>query len=242
MEKIKELEEKIIKQLGKCRQDLKYNRKNFWNKNKINFRNNIKTLVSFFKFPEEWTVNIIASRFLLDKHDMPYDKDVWSFSDLLGATDKQGKDIILFFHKSDLEFLSTPALLPIVIHEVAHVFQAIENPKLYVQSTVNDELNRKYETEADNEVRKYNDEFRRENVLEKILYCYDERGWEGAKKMADYLYKEAKNAFGGGYDQVMTKEEYDAFIKAEQDKDIDEFIDYFIKSLENLQIKNNTKN
>ena len=32
--------------------------------------------------------------------------------------------------------------------------------------------------------------------------------------MADYLYKEAKDAFGGGYDQEMKKEEYEAFMKA----------------------------
>ena len=45
--------------------------------------------------------------------------------------------------------------------------------------------------------------------------------------MIDYLYIEAKDAFGGGYDQEIKKEEYEAFKKAEEEKDIDLFIDYF---------------
>jgi hypothetical protein len=63
------------------------------------------------------------------------------------------------------------------------------------------------------------------------MFCYDEEGWEGAKKMMDYLYLEAKESFGGGYDQEVKKEEYEAFKKAEDEKDIDIFIDYFIDGL-----------
>jgi len=240
MEKIEKLD-KFLKQIEKARHELKYNRRNFWNKNRVNFRNNIKTLISFFKFPENWNINIIASRFLLDKYVLPYDKDVWSFSDVVGATEKQGFDIIIFFNKSDLEFLSAPALLPLVVHEVAHVYQAAQDTKTYVKSAVDDELNKKYESEADAEVRKYSDEFRRENVLEKVLYCFDERGWEGAKKIADYLFKESANVFGGGYDQEMTREEYEIYLKAEDEKDIDILIDYFIESIKDEEKKEEKK-
>lgn len=236
MEKIEDLN-RFLKQVKKARHELKYNRKEFWSKNRVNFRNNIKTLLSFFNFPEGWNVSIIASRFLLDRHTLPFDKDVWSFSDVVGATEAQGFDIVLFFNKTDLEFLSSPALLPLVVHEVAHVYQAAKDTKNYVTSAVDDKLSREYEAGADGEARKYSDEFRRENILEKILYCFDERGWQGAKKMADYLYKEAKEAFGGGYDQEMTDEEYKAFQKAEEEKDIDIFIEHFIDSLKEEEIK-----
>jgi hypothetical protein len=223
---------KFLKQVKKARQEIKYNRKNFWNKNKVNFNNNIKTLISCFKFPENWTVSTIASRFLLDKFTMPYDKDVWSFSDVIGATKDQGFDIVLFFNKTDLEFLSLPSLLPIVVHEVAHVYQAAHDTNKYVTSAINDELSKKYETEADAEAKKYSDEFRKENVLEKVMFCYDEQSWKGARKMMDYLYLEAKDAFGGGYDQEVTEDEYKVFKKAEEEKDIDLFIDYFIESFD----------
>lgn len=234
MEKIQELDTKFFKQIKKVRMDIKNDRKNFWNKNRVNFRNNIKNLVSVFEFPAGWSVNIIASQFLLDKPVMPYDKDVWSFSDVVAATKNMGYEIILFFNKTDLEFLSAPALLPIVIHEVKHVYQAAEKPKEYVNSTVDESLNKEYEKEADAEVRKYNDEFRRENVLEKIMFCYDEEGWKGAKKMVQYLYEEAENAFGGGYDQELKKNEYEVFKEAEEEKDIDIFVDHFINSINKL--------
>ena len=229
--------ERFLRQIKKARSDIKVDRRNFWSKNRINFKNNIKTLVSFFKFPEGWTVNVIASSFLLDKPSMPYDKDIWSFSDVVAATKNQGQDIILFFNKGDLEFLSTPALLPIVVHEVRHIFQAAEDPQKYVRATVDDELSKEYETDADAEVRKYSDEFRRENVFEKIMFCYDERGWNGAKKMADYLHMEAQDSFGGGYDQSMSKEEYEMFAKAMEERDIDLFIDYFIESIKSEEEK-----
>jgi hypothetical protein len=227
MEKKTELNEKMLKQIKRARHEIKYNRKEFWQKNRVNFRNNIKNIVSFFKFPEGWNVNIIASRFLIDRHVMPYDKDVWSFSDIVAATKEQGHEIIIFFNKTDLEFLSAPALLPIIIHEIKHVFQVPENPKEYILQTIDDNLSREYEKEADAESAKYSEEFRKENVLEKVMFCYDEEGWKGARKMIDYLHLEAKNSFGGGYDQEVKKEEYDIFNKAEGEKDIDLFIDHF---------------
>ena len=191
MEKIQELETKVFKQLQKVRNEIKINRKEFWAKNRTNFKNNIKNLVSFFKFPEKWRVNVSASTFLLDKQVLPYDKDVWSFSDVVSATEEQGFEMVIFFNKIDLEFLSMPALLPIVVHECAHVFQAAKDTRTYINATLSDEQSRIFEKEADSESSKYNDEFRRENILEKILFCYDLEGWTGAKKIADYLFKDA---------------------------------------------------
>jgi len=222
---------KFLKQVKRARQELRYSRPGFWSKNRINFKNNIKTLTSFFKFPTGWKVDIIASKFLMDKPSMPYDLDVWSFSDVVSATPKQGHNIILFFNKTDLEFLSLPALLPIVVHEVAHVYQAAEDTAQYIKTAIDDKLSVKYEEEADSEVRKYSEEFRRQNILEKVMYCYDLAGWNGAKKMVEYLHFEAQKSFGGGYDQEIKKEEYEIFKKAEEEKDIDIFIDHFIESI-----------
>jgi hypothetical protein len=232
---------KYLKQIKKARLEIKNDRKNFWNKNKVNFRNNIKNLISFFEFPKDWVVSIIASRFLLDRYTMPYDKDVWSFSDVVQATKKQGFDIVIFFNKTDLEYLSAPALLPLVVHEVKHVYQAAEDPLKYVKQTVDDELSKEYEKDAESEVKKYSEEFRKENVLEKVMYCYDQEGWKGAKKMVEYLYEE-EETISKGYDREMTKEEYDAFEKSKEEKDIDLFIDYFINSLkEEIKQEEETK-
>jgi hypothetical protein len=232
MEIVSELNNKFLKQVKKARIEIKNDRKNFWNKNSVNFKNNIKILTGFFKFPEGWNVNIIASNFLLDKPSMPYDLDVWSFSDVVSATKEQGHEIVLFFNKTDLGYLSAPALLPIVVHEVKHVFQVPLDPKKYVLQAVDDNLIKEFEKDADAAVKKYSDEFRKENILEKVMFCYDVEGWKGAKKMADYLYGEARDVYGGGYDENMTLEEYEVFKKAEEEKDIEIFIDYFLQSLE----------
>ncbi len=223
--------DKFLRQVRKARQEIKSDRPDFWKKNRINFKNNIKTLIGFYKFPEGWVVNTIASNFLMDKESMPYDIDVWSFSDVVSATEGQGFNIVIFFNKADLEYLSLPALLPIVAHEAEHVFQAPKDTKRYVLQTIDDNISKEFEKGADEEARKYSDEYRRENLLEKIVYCFDKASWAGAKKMADYLYKEAKDAFGGGYDQEMKKEEYLEFMKAHEEKDINVFIDYFIESI-----------
>jgi hypothetical protein len=55
--------------------------------------------------------------------------------------------------------------------------------------------------------------------------------------MADYLYNEAENAFGGGYDQEMEKAEYDAFMEAYEEKDINVFLDYFLESINKELVK-----
>ena len=237
MEVVNELNAKFLKQVRKARLDIKNDRKNFWNKNSVNFKNNIKNITGFFKFPEKWTVNIIASNFLIDRRVMPYDKDVWSFSDVVGATDNQGYDMILFFNRTDMEFLSAPGLIPIVVHEIKHIYQAAENPTEYNKATINDGVNQKYEKEAEAEIRKYSDEFRKQYVLENVLYCYDEEGWEGARKIVNALHGEFKNAWGGGYENDITDEEYEVFKKAEEEKDIEIFIDYFIDGLKEVEEK-----
>jgi len=230
--------DRFLKHIKKARQEIKSDRPDFWKKNRINFKNNIKTLIGFYKFPEGWTVNTIASNFLLDREVLPYDIDVFSFSDVVSATKNQGFNIIIFFNKTDLEYMSLPALLPIVAHEAEHVFQAPKDTKKYILATIDDDLSKEFEKGADAEVQKYSDEFRRENILEKIVFCFDRKNWAGAKKMADYLFKEAEDAFGGGYDQEMKKEEYHIFMKAYEEKDINLFIDYFIESInEELETK-----
>lgn len=226
---------KFLKQVKKARNELKFHRPDFWNKNRVNFKNNIKTLIGSYKFPENWTVNVIASTFLMDKESLPFDTDVWSFSDVVSATKEQGYNIVIFFNKADLEFLSLPALLPIVVHEAEHVYQVPKNPKQYVLATVDDNISKELEKGADAEVKKYSDEYRRENVLEKIMFCYDKQSWSGAKKMIDYLYNEAKDNFGGGYDQEVNREEYKAFQEALEEKDIDIFVNHFIDSIEKLE-------
>jgi len=237
MEFVSEINTKYLKQVKKARLEIKNDRKNFWNKNSVNFKNSIKTLTGFFKFPEGWNVNIIASNFLLDKPSMPYDLEVWSFSDVVSATKGQGYEIVIFFNKTDLGYLSAPALLPIVVHEVKHVFQVPKDTKKYVLQAVDDDLIKEFETDADVEVKKYSDEFRKQNVLEKVMFCYDAEGWKGAKKMVEYLHEEAKDAFGGGYDENMIAEEYEVFKKAEDEKDIEIFIDHFINSFKEVEEK-----
>jgi len=234
METINQINSKYLKQIKKSRHEIKYNRKNFVQKNKVNFLNNLKTLISFFEFPENWKVNVVASYFLMDKDtkSMPYDNDVWCFVDVVAASENQGYDLIVFFNRSDIEFLSAPALIPIIVHELKHVEQATKNPKSYIETSYNDELNQTYEREAEAERKNYSDEFRKQDILEKVLYCYDKKSWKGANKMAHYLYEENENAFGGGYMKEMTKEEYEIYLRAEDEKDIDIFIDYFIDGFE----------
>lgn len=233
METINQINSKYLKQIKKARQEIKYNHKKFIQKNKVNFLNNLKTLISFYNFPEGWKVNVVASYFLLDKDSvsMPYDTDVWSFVDVVAASKNQGYDLVVFFNRTDLEFLSAPALIPIIVHELKHVEQATKDPKTYIETSVNDEINKEFEREAEAERKNYSDEFRKQDVLEKVLYCYDKKAWKGAKKMAQFLYEENENAFGGGYMKEMTKEEYEIFLKAEDEKDVDIFIDHFIETL-----------
>ena len=112
-------------------------------------------------------------------------------------------------------------------HEFVHVKQAARNPKRYLRSLTNDRISKELEIEAEKSVRNISDEFRKQWVLESILYCYDLNGWSFAKKMADFLYNQMENMYGGGYDKGMTKQEYDIFLISLQSRDISKFIEYF---------------
>ncbi|MFA5856562.1 MAG: hypothetical protein WC867_04340 [Candidatus Pacearchaeota archaeon] len=227
--------EKYLQIARNSRKELKTDKIKFWENNKSKIKNNIEEIIKQFRFPKNWKINVAISNFL-DKKDNNYDANdtgTWSFVDIVGATKKQGFDIFVFFHKSDLEFLSLPALIPIVVHEMKHVEQAIRNPKQYIAQAINDDLHKKHEAEAEAEIGKYPEDFRKQAVLEKIVYSYYNFGWKSAKKTARYLYIESKFAFGDGYVSEMNKEEYDLFLKAEKAMDIDLFINNFSKTFEN---------
>lgn len=217
----------LLKQIPKIRKRLLKNRKKFWRDNKKNFKRNIKLLVNGAELPKRWKIYIVASNFLFDKKIFPFDYDSWSATNLISATKKQKFEIMLFFNKARSEFLSMPALIPLIKHELYHVNQVAKNPKEYLLSIINDNLSRKLEIEAEKNARA-NDEFKKEWVLESVLYCHDMGGWKFSKKMADFLFKEMKNIYGGGYERVMTKKEYEIFLKAMKKKDIGIFIKNFI--------------
>lgn len=219
--------ESILKQIPNIRRKLLKNRNKFWKDNKRNFKKNIQFLVNEAELPKRWKIYIVASNFLFDKKVFPFDYDSWSATNLISATNKQGFEIMLFFNKARSEFLSLPALIPLVRHELYHINQVAKNPKKYLLSIINDNLSRKLEIEAEKNAYT-NDEFRKEWVLESVLYCYDIGSWKFAKKMADFLFKEMKNIYGGGYERGMAKKEYELFLRAMNKKDINIFIANFI--------------
>lgn len=219
----------FIKQIKICRNKLKSNRKEFWEENKRQLENNLKKIIRQLTIPKNWKLYIATGNFLTlsNKKIMPFDYDSWSTVNLIGATKKQGFEIMIFFNKARLEFLSLPGLIPLIIHELYHVKQAIKSPKKYLESIVNDEISRKIEQEAENEIKKLPDEFRKQEMLENILYCYDLGGFKCAKKMADFLYNKIKQRYGGGYLNSMTKQEYQFFLQAMKKKNINKFLNLF---------------
>lgn len=220
--------ERFIELIAKSRERLRENRVAFWEDNKKNFKKNVKKIMDPLQLPEKWKLYLVASDFLFDTKIFPFDYDSWSSTNLIAATKKQGFEIMMFLNKARLEFLSIPALMPILEHESVHVLQAARNPKKYLKSIVNDSLSKKIEIEAEKQVRYISDEFRKQWVLESILYCYDMNGWAFANKMADFLYIQMEDLYGGGYDKGMTKEEYEVFLEAEDKRDISVFMDYFL--------------
>lgn len=217
----------FLKEIKKYRRALKENRTNFWKKNKKNFENNIKRIIKSQKLPRSWKIYIVASNFLSDKKILPFDYDSWSSVNLIAATKKQGFEMMLFLNKARAEFLSIPALAPLVIHELQHAKQAAKNPKKYIAGIINDRISRVSEIDAEKAITDLPKEFREENALESVLYCYDIGGWKMAKKMADFLYKKREEIYGGGYKKGMTEEEYKIFLRAEKNKDINIFINFF---------------
>lgn len=217
----------FLDSIKKIREELKESRYSFWEDNKKNFKRNIKKIMALHPVPQKWKLYVVASNFLFDKEIFPFDYDSWSSTNLIAATKKQGFEIMIFFNKARLQFLSLPALMPIIEHEFEHVIQASKNPNRYLKSISNDSLSKKLEIEAEKKVRYISDEFRKQWVLESVLYCYDLDGWKLAKKMADFLYIQMGDLYGGGYDKGMVKSEYENFIKAREEDDIDLFIDSF---------------
>ncbi len=218
------------------REELKKDYKAFWDKNKRDFEKNLKEISKNYKFPKPWKVNIITANFISkkDKEIMPYDKSTWSFVDVVGATKKQGFDIIIFFHKSDLDYLSLPAMIPVLVHEMKHAYQAIKNPKRYTEQVTDDQLYKKFEADAEAELRKYSDDFRKQLVLERIAYSFYKKGWKAAQKTAHYFYEESMYAFGEGYEREMEKYEYELFLNAFKKKDFNLFIDSFIETFNTI--------
>lgn len=220
--------ERFAEMIPKSRERIRGNRVEFWEDNKRNFKKNIKKITSLYTIPDKWSLYLVASDFLFDEQIFPFDYDSWSSTNLIAGTRKQGFEIMMFLNKARLQFLSLPALIPIIEHEFMHVQQAAKNPKRYLKSIINDSISKKIEIEAEKKVRYISDEFRKQWVLESVLYCYDLNGWGFAKKMADFLYIQMENMYGGGYDKGMTKEEYEVFLEAEDKKDIFIFMNLFL--------------
>ncbi len=222
--------EKFFDTINKSREALRKNRAEFWEENKKDFKKNIKKIMELHPMPKKWRLYIVASDFLFDKEIFPFDYDSWSSTNLIAATKKQGFEIMIFLNKARLQFLSLHGLIPLIEHEFEHVIQASRNPKKYLKSIINDSISKKLEVEAEKKVRYISDEFRKQWVLESVLYCYDLQGWKLAKKMADFLYLQMSDMYGGGYDKGMLKEEYEHFIKAREEDDISIFMDFFEKN------------
>lgn len=219
--------EVFLREIKKNRKLFHKNRGKFWHKNKKDFEKNILSIIKQAKKPKGWKVYVAASNFLPNKKIMPFDYDAWSSTNIIGATKKQGFEVMIFFNRAALEFLSRAALLTLVLHELWHVWQIAKSPKESLRSLVDDDLSTKLEKDAESPVEILPEEIKREAVLEKVLYCYDVGGWKMAKKMADFMYKKRKNMYGGGYLQEMNKVEYDAFMDASKKKNIKAFINYF---------------
>jgi hypothetical protein len=217
----------FLKEIRQCRNALKKNRKKFWNNNKENFEKNIQKIIKTQKLPSGWKIYFVVSSFLSNKKILPFDYDSWSVTDLIAATKKQGFEIMVFFNRDRAEFLSVPALAPLVIHELKHVKQAAKFSKKFVKATIDDKVARDIEIDAEKDIKNISDEFRKEKILESILYCYDLGKWKTAQKMANFFYKDREEIYSGGYNKEMTKEEYEIFLKARKNKDINIFIDFF---------------
>ena len=215
--------------ISRCRKKLysASSRKKFWEGNKKNFERNIKRIIRELKFPKKWKVYIATGSFLTDKRLLPFDYDVWSGTFLSSATKRQGFEILMFLNRRWAEFLSIPALIPLVVHEAEHAKHAAKHPRESLKSYFDDTLAKKDEKTAELAVRKLPKEFQDEAALESILYCYDIGGWKVAKKMADYLWKEQAEIYSGGYDPGMTKAQYNLFLRSKKTRDIKSLIKKF---------------
>jgi len=198
-------------------------RSKFFSQNTQNFEKNVLKIISKVK-TKKFKIYVVAGNFL-GKKLMPYDYDSFSATNLLAATKQQGYEIMLFLNKARLEFLSLPALMHILLHEIEHVKQAEKNAKEYLLSMLNDKISRKLEREADKAANLK--EEKREYALESVLYCYELGGWKAAEKMAEFLFNHDK-LYGGGYEKELSKKEYKAFLEAKKKKDIRLFVEIYL--------------
>lgn len=215
----------FLKDIEKSRKSLLKNRKKFFEANKKNFEKNLMQIINNYKISKPWKVYVVAGNFAGEKNIMPYDYDAWSSCFLVCATKKQGYEMMLFLNKAK-SFLSIPGLVPLVAHEIEHIKQGIRSPKKHLKSIIDDKSSQKDEREADLKIKNLY-EFRKQLVLESVLYCFDKKGWKGATKMADFFYKKREKMYGGGYLKEITKEEHDVFIKAKKERNIKIFMDFF---------------
>lgn len=220
--------DKFSKQVKEERKYLNEPRAKFWERNKLNFERNVKNLLKSANLPLNWRVYPLATHFISDKEIMPYEYDSWSCVLLIAATKKQGHELLLFYNEARVGFLSLPALIPLVTHELVHTHQAARSPQKYSKSAFDDGLGSKSETGAESIVHKLPPIFRREAVLESVLYCYDRKGWSSAQKMIDFLYKKRVNLYAGGYLPWLDEEDYLAFLDAKKKKDIAIFLNYYL--------------
>lgn len=223
----------FLNEVSKNRERLKsfVERRCFWNENKRNFDVNIAKIVKIIKLPKGWKIYLATGNFISNKKIMPYDYDSWSNTVLVAATKKQGHEIMIFFNRARAEFLSLPALLPLIIHEIEHVKQLAKSPTAYLKGIYNDELSRKLEIEAEKPIKKISINFRKEALIESILYCYDTGSWKAAQRMANFLNKELADIYSGGYDQGMSNEQYKIFVEAKKQKNINLFINSLFEAL-----------
>lgn len=220
---------KFTKQVKKEQKYLIGSREKFWERNKSNFEKNVKNLLKLANLPLSWRVYALASHFIADKEIMPYEYDSWSCVLLIAATKKQGYELLLFYNEARIGFLSLPALIPLLAHELVHTHQAARSPQKYSNSAFDDQHASQSETEAEKSVHKLPSILVSEAVLESVLYCYDKEGWKSAQKMIDFLYKVRTNLYSGGYLPWLTEIDYQAFLDAKKKKDISVFLNYYLK-------------
>ncbi len=225
----------FLKENYAARRRVYKNRAEFWRANKKNCERNCLFLVNLFKrqyqIPQKWKIKVIVGHFS-DKNNLeikPCDYFSYSLTNLVVASKKQNYEFLIFLNRARIGFLSKTALIPLISHEMRHIKQGTLNPKEYLLSTIDDKISEKLEKEAEFSARNIKnwDEFRKQQVLESILYCYDQFGWNGARKMALFFYKEIKEIYGDGYLGEINDEEFKIFLNAMKKKDINLFINYF---------------
>jgi hypothetical protein len=230
-----------INKLESIRKNLKNRnfRKKYWEKNKQECRKNTYIVFDYlrkkWKIKKKWKIHLLVSKFVLESESKiaPYNYNSFSLTNLIGASPKQGYEIVIFLNKARIGFASLPALIPIIAHEMYHIKQIDRNLKQYNNSFLNDNLSNILEKEADKAVFSITNinEFRKQEILESILYCYDNfGGWTGSKKMADFWFKKIEKIYGGGYTKNMTPKEYNVFLNAMKKNKINLFINHFIKN------------